>query len=61
MNYKVKTPCEKLFSWCYGDKARIYASKDAAEQRCKELNEAKDQDQGLRGTFSFIETSEEPD
>ena len=55
MNWRVKTPCEKLFPGCYGDKPRVYAEKADAESRCVELNEMKGQDAGLVGTFSFEE------
>lgn len=56
MNFKVTTPCEKRHPNCYGDKPRVYATKEEAAARCQDLNEAKDQDPELVGTFSVIES-----
>lgn len=61
MNYKVRTPCEKFFPGCYGDKPRVYADKEAARARCHELNEIVGQEPGLVGTFHFVETAEQPE
>lgn len=40
MNYKIVTPCEKLYPGCYEGRPRVYSSKEEAERASTELNDA---------------------
>lgn len=61
MNWKVTTPYEKLEPNCFGDKPRVYATKEEAEARAAVLNAeayAFADKIHLAGTFSFKQTND---